>query len=168
MLRTSWHLDNRWDVFEAAICDLAMFCCVYRRNLYMQTDNNLSRFYWTQGITVNGVRLTIIVRGYCLTAHCSLLIILCSLLTALFSQLTGQCCPALACLPGLAAIQNKSVSLYCINNCIAITNQSTVKGPCRKWQVFLLQICSVIWTIAFSHSTLYSQQSLFYRVQSTI
>ena len=25
LLRTTWHLDNRWDVFEAAICDLAMF-----------------------------------------------------------------------------------------------------------------------------------------------
>ena len=25
LLRTTWHLNNRWDVFEAAICDLAMF-----------------------------------------------------------------------------------------------------------------------------------------------
>ena len=25
LLRTTWHLDNRWNVFEAAICDLAMF-----------------------------------------------------------------------------------------------------------------------------------------------
>ena len=25
LLRTTWHLDNWWDVFEAAICDLAMF-----------------------------------------------------------------------------------------------------------------------------------------------
>ena len=25
LLRTTWHLDNQWDIFEAAICDLAMF-----------------------------------------------------------------------------------------------------------------------------------------------
>ena len=25
LLRTTWHLNNRWDVFEAAICNLAMF-----------------------------------------------------------------------------------------------------------------------------------------------
>ena len=29
LLRTTWHLDNRWDVFEAAICNLAMFFFVY-------------------------------------------------------------------------------------------------------------------------------------------
>ena len=27
-IRTTWHLDNRWDVLWAAFCNLAMFCCL--------------------------------------------------------------------------------------------------------------------------------------------
>ena len=43
LLRTTWHLNNRWDVFEAAIRDLAMFLVEHEVKVFKCSFTSSSR-----------------------------------------------------------------------------------------------------------------------------
>ena len=37
LVRTTWHLDNRWDILRAAFCNLAMFYLLWAANCEEKT-----------------------------------------------------------------------------------------------------------------------------------